>query len=820
MAAEHDPPAPRKAGLGLPMASSPTAIDPVCGMTVSPATAHGPHRHEGHDYYFCCPHCLEKFAADPPRYLGGRPASSPAPTAPPGTQYTCPMHPDVRQDHPGACPDCGMALEPDAPGLSSRVEYTCPMHPEVVSDQPGSCPKCGMALEPREVAIDEAPNPELVDMSRRFWVGMVLGLPVFWVAMVDMLPGRPLHGLDMHWLNGVQLVLATPVVGWCGWPFFARAWSSLLHRSPNMFTLIALGVGAAYLYSLAATLAPGMFPRGYAGMVETYFDTAVVVTVLVLLGQMLEIRARQQTTGAIRRLLGLAPRSARRVGPGGKEEDVLLTEVRVGDVLRVRPGEKVPVDGAVTEGKSSVDESMLSGEPIPVEKATGDLVTGGTVNGTGSLLMKAQRVGADTTLAQIVRLVGEAQRSRAPVERLVNRVARFFVPAVLLVALLTFLAWGLFGGASGWTSGLINAVAVLIIACPCALGLATPMAVMVGTGRGAEAGILIRNAEALEVLGKADTLVVDKTGTLTQGKPRLATVETAGGFDEKQLLELAAGLERGSEHPLARAIIEGALARGLQPAASGEFESLTGKGVRGEVAGRRVLLGSPGLLSDNGVEASGLDSRLEELRQQGQTVVLVAVDGRLAGLLGVNDPVRETSREAIHLLHEDGLRVIMLTGDSRTTAEAVARQVGMDEVIAEVLPGQKVEVVRRLQAEGRLVAMAGDGVNDAPALAQAQIGIALGTGSDVAIHSAGVTLVRGDLRGIARARRLSRATMSNIRQNLFLAFAYNVLSVPVAAGVLYPVLGVVISPVWASVAMSLSSLSVVGNALRLRRQTL
>jgi Cu+-exporting ATPase len=696
------------------------------------------------------------------------------------------------------------------------------MHPEVVSDHPGSCPKCGMALEPREGAAGEAPNPELLDMTRRFWIGVFLGLPVFLVAMADMLPGQLLHGLDMRWLNWGQLILATPVVLWCGWPFFSRAWSSLLHKSPNMFTLIALGVGSAYLYSVAATVAPRLFPEGFQthGAVEPYFDTAVVVTVLVLLGQVLEIRARQQTGSAIRRLLALAPPTARRVGPGGREEDIPLTEVRVGDVLRVRPGEKVPVDGVVTEGRSSIDESMLSGEPIPVEKVAGDRVIGGTVNGTGSLLMKAERVGGDTTLAQVVRLVGEAQRSRAPVERLVNQVARWFVPAVLLVALLTFLGWGIFGGESRWALGLVSAVAVLIIACPCALGLATPMAVMVGTGRGAEAGILIRNAEALEVLGKVDTLVVDKTGTLTEGKPRLTTIQTVNDFQEGELLELAAGLERGSEHPLARAVVEGTEARGLAPAPGSEFESLTGKGVRGVVRGRRVLLGSAALLRDSGIDTAGLDARLEELRQQGQTVVLVAVDGRLAGLLGVSDPIRDSTREAIGLLHEDGLRILMLTGDSRTTAEAVARQVGVDEVIAEVLPQEKVEVIRRLQTEGRLVAMAGDGVNDAPGLAQAQIGIALGTGTDVAIHSAGITLVRADLRAIARARRLSQATMRNIRQNLFLAFAYNVLSVPVAAGVLYPLLGVLISPIWASVAMSLSSLSVVGNALRLRRQAL
>ncbi len=786
MSDEHSHhPSPQR-GLGLPLAPAASAVDPVCGMTVDPATAHGPHRHEGRDYWFCCPHCLHRFAAQPQRYLA--PPAAPPPAARPGG------------------------------------EYTCPMHPEVVSDRPGSCPLCGMALEPREPSAEERPDPELIDMSRRFWVGLVLGLPVFVVAMLDMLRLLPMHGPVRTWLDWGQLVLSAPVVLWCGWPFFARAWSSLVNRSPNMFTLIALGVGAAFVYSLAATVVPGQFPAGFQdrhGLVMPYFDTAVTVTVLVLLGQVLEVRARHTTGSAIRKLLALAPRTARRVEPGGAEGDVELSEVRVGDVLRIRPGEKVPVDGVVVEGRSAVDESMLTGEPIPVEKAPGARLTGGTVNGTGSLLLRAERVGSDTTLAQIVRLVSEAQRSRAPVERLVNRVARFFVPAVLLVAVITFLAWGLLGGPSGWANGLVSAVAVLIIACPCALGLATPMAIMVGVGRGAEIGVLIRNAEALEVLGHVDTLVVDKTGTLTEGRPRLVRVEPAGGFDERELLELAAGLERGSEHPLARAIVEGSEARGLSASKAGEFESLTGKGVRGVVAGRRVLLGNAALLREDGVNTSRLDDRLEELRRDGQTVVLVAVDGRLAGLLGVSDPVRGTTPEAVRLLHADGLRVIMLTGDSRTTAEAVARQTGVDEVIAEVLPQEKVEVVRRLQGEGRLVAMAGDGVNDAPALAQAQVGIALGTGTDVAMHSAGVVLVHGDLRGIARARLLSRATLRNIRQNLVLAFAYNVLSVPVAAGVLAPLLGVPATlPIWASVAMSLSSLSVVGNALRLRRQSL
>jgi Cu+-exporting ATPase len=626
----------------------------------------------------------------------------------------------------------------------------------------------------------------------------------------------------------VELVLATPVVLWCGWPFFERAWASVVHRSPNMFTLIALGVGAAYLYSVAATIIPRAFPEGFRAAggaveaVETYFDTAAVVTVLVLLGQVLEIRARSQTSGAIRKLLGLAPRTARVVRPDGREEDVPLAQVGPGDLLRVRPGEKVPVDGVVTEGRSAVDESMISGEPIPVEKESGSRVVGGTVNGTGGLLMRAERVGADTLLAQIVRMVGEAQRSRAPVERLVNQVARYFVPAVMLAALLAFVAWAARGPEPRLAHALVNAVAVLIVACPCALGLATPMAIMVGVGKGAESGVLIRDAEALETLYRADTLVVDKTGTLTEGKPRLARVQPAEVFTEEELLRLAASLERGSEHPLASAVVKGAEARGLRLAEVSDFRSVTGKGVVGRVEGRQVGLGNAALLRDLGVSEGELRPQAQEteLRSEVQTVVLVAVDGKFAGHLSVTDPIRASTPEAIRLLHEGGMRVIMLTGDRRTTAEAVGRELGIDEVIAEVLPAQKREVVQRLQREGRVVAMAGDGVNDAPALAQAQVGIAMGTGTDVAMESAGVTLVRGDLRGVARARGLSRLTMRGIRQNLFLAFVYNALAVPVAAGVLYPSLGLRVSPVWASVAMSLSSLSVVGNSLRLRRARL
>jgi Cu+-exporting ATPase len=794
-------------------------LDPVCGMTVDPATAAGSAEYGGQAYYFCSHHCLDKFRVAPQRYVEGNSTFHPHPPAPSEAVYTCPMDPEVRQDHPGTCPKCGMALEPAAIAPTTKVEYTCPMHPQIVRDQPGSCPICGMALEPRTVTVEEGPNTELSEMSRRFWVGLVLSVPVFLLAMADMLPGRPLHAHTAV-LNWVQLLLATPVVLWCGWPFFQRAWASVKFRSPNMFTLIALGVGAAYLYSLAATLAPWLFPEEFrmaGGAVESYFDTAAVVTVLVLLGQVLELRARSQTSGAIKRLLGLAPKTARVVRGDGREEDIPLEQVRPGDILRVRPGEKVPVDGTVTEGRSAVDESMISGEPIPVEKEPGSKVVGGTVNGIGSLLMRAEKVGSDTLLAQIVRMVGEAQRSRAPIERLVNQVSRYFVPAVLLVSILTFAVWGVWGTQPRLAHALVNAVAVLIIACPCALGLATPMAIMVGTGRGAESGVLIKNAEVLEVFERADTLVVDKTGTLTEGKPRLMAVEPAAGFSEEELLRLAASLERGSEHPLAAAVVEGAEAKGIRLVEATDFRSLTGKGVVGEVGGRAVALGNTVLLAEQGISVPDTQARIDTLRGQGQTVMLVAVEGRFAGLIGVADPVRSTTQEAIQLLHADGLRVIMLTGDSQATAEAVARQAGIHEVIAEVLPQEKHEVVKRLQAEGRIVAMAGDGINDAPALAQAQVGIAMGTGTDVAMESAGVTLVHGDLRAIVRARRLSRATMRNIRQNLFLAFVYNALSVPVAAGVLYPFFGVLISPIWASAAMSLSSLSVVGNALRLRK---
>lgn len=810
-----------------PAPAAGSVLDPVCGMTINPATAAGKHEHNGTTYYFCNPGCLTKFKADPEKYLApaAQTAAAPEPPAPAGTIYTCPMDPEIRQDHPGACPKCGMALEPDLATLPvARVEYTCPMHPEIVREGPGACPICGMALEPRTVTLAEPPNAELADMTRRMWIAAALTLPVFVLAMGDMILGMGLGGrIDPRISNWVGLVCATPVVLWAGWPFFVRGWASIVNRHANMFTLIALGVGAAYAFSVAATLFPGLFPAGFRvhGVVEPYFDTAAVITVLVLLGQVMELRARGQTSLAIRSLLGMAPKTAR-VIRDGVESDIPLPHVQVGDLLRVRPGEKVPVDGVVTEGRSSVDESMVSGEPIPVEKESGSRVTGATINGTGSLIMRAERVGNDTLLAQIVRMVSEAQRTRAPIQRLADVIAGYFVPAVVLIAILSFVAWAMWGPEPQLAFALLSAVAVLIIACPCALGLATPMAIMVGTGRGAGAGVLIKNAEALERLEKVDTLVVDKTGTLTEGKPKLAHVSVVAPFTEQDVLRHAAALEQGSEHPLAAAILAGARDRGVEVAKATEFESVTGRGVTGTVEGRRVLLGNPLLMQEHSIDLStnGLIDSSNALRAQGQTVMFLAIDGRLAGTLGAADPIKGSTAEAIRLLHGDGLRIVMLTGDNKGTAQAVASQLKIDEVIADVQPEQKRDVIQRLQREGRVVAMAGDGINDAPALAEASVGIAMGTGTDVAIESAGITLVQGDLRAIVRARRLSRATMRNIRQNLFLAFVYNAVGVPVAAGILYPVTGWLISPIWASAAMTLSSVSVILNALRLRRAEL
>jgi Cu+-exporting ATPase len=797
-------------------------IDPVCGMTVDPDRAAGSFEHKGETYFFCSKSCLNKFKDNPAAFVGvvSKPdTASRVDRAAESNIYTCPMHPEVRQEGPGSCPKCGMALEPlkvEAP--KEKVEYTCPMHPEIVRDRPGNCPICGMALEPRTITAEED-NRELRDMTRRFWTSVALTIPLLVIAMGDMFGLHLDRFVAPRSLSWLELALAAPVVLWGGWPFFVRGWQSLVNRSLNMFTLIALGVGVAYVYSLVATLVPDIFPASFremGGRVPVYFEPAAVIVALVLLGQVLELKARSQTGAAIRALLGLAPKTARRISEGGAEEDVPLDDVHPGDLLRVRPGEKVPVDGEVVEGASNVDESMVTGEPIPVEKRAGDRVVGATVNTTGGFVMRADRVGADTLLSRIVQMVSEAQRSRAPIQKLADHVSGYFVPAVLAVAVLTFIVWSLAGSESRMTYALVNAVAVLIIACPCALGLATPMSIMVAMGKGAQSGVLFKNAEAIDLLRKVDTLVVDKTGTLTEGKPKLVSVITAEGFEEPTMLRLAASLERGSEHPLAAAIVSGAEERGAALIATESFESVTGKGVTGRLEGRSVILGNLRLLEDNRVDPGSLAAKADALRADGQTVMFIAIDGRVAGLLGVTDPIKQTTSEAIGQLHEEGIRLVMLTGDNRTTAEAVAKKLGLDEVVAEVLPDQKVEVVKRFQQQGRTVAMAGDGINDAPALAQSHVGMAMGTGTDVAIESADVTLVKGDLRGIVRARRLSRATMGNIKQNLFFAFIYNALGVPIAAGVLYPFFGILLSPMIAAAAMSFSSVSVIGNALRLR----
>jgi len=809
-------------------------IDPVCGMSVDAGTDLR-HDFEGTEYLFCSVSCRERFIADPHTYLGIQAeerahdaAHVEAAACDDGTcdidiaavEYTCPMHPDVRQPGPGACTECGMALEPvTAPAPATRTEYTCPMHPEVVQDGPGNCPKCGMALEPRTVAVEEE-NAELSDMSRRFRVSLALAVPVFALAMTaDLAPGLLPEWLSMRAVQWTEFVLATPVVLWCGWPFFVRGWRSVVSWNLNMFTLIGLGVAVAWTYSVVALALPGIFPpvmRHADGTVPVYFEAAAVITALVLLGQVLELRARSRTNAAIKLLLQLAPNTARIVRADGGEEDVPLQQVQVGDTLRVRPGEKVPVDGTVTNGGSSVDESMVTGEPIPVAKAAGDGLIGATVNGNGSLLMRAEKVGADTLLAQIVRMVGEAQRTRAPIQKLADTVSGWFVPAVVIIALITLAAWGLWGPEPRLAHAVVNAVAVLIIACPCALGLATPVSIMVGTGKGATLGVLIKNAEALEIMEKIDTVVVDKTGTLTEGRPKLVSVQAADGFEADEVLRLAASLERASEHPLAEAIVGGAADKGVKLDPVEDFQSVTGKGVTGKVAGRTVALGSIRLLQDTNTDPGGLVQQAESGRAEGQTVMFVAIDGEAAGLIGVADPIKDSTAEAIESLHAEGVEVVMLTGDNRTTAAAVAGRLGIDRIEAEVLPDRKAAIVKKLQAEGRIVAMAGDGINDAPALAQAHVGIAMGTGTDVAMESAGVTLVKGDLRGIVRARRLSRAVMRNIRQNLFFAFIYNSLGVPVAAGVLYPVFGLLLSPMIAAAAMSFSSVSVITNALRLR----
>jgi Cu+-exporting ATPase len=799
--------------------------DPVCNMTINKENAAGKSHHGGIIYYFCSEACKGKFDENPDSFIGEESASLREETSGKGEIFTCPMHPEVRQEGPGSCPKCGMALESLTPSIApSKTEWTCPMHPEIVRVDPGDCPKCGMALEPRTVVgKEDEKNPELIDMTRRFWISAIFTAPLVVMVMGGFIPGIKIDSLvPMEIRRWVELVLATPVVLWGGLPFFIRGWQSIVNRSPNMFTLIGLGVSVAYIYSIVAALLPGIFPasfRGESGEVAMYFEAAAVIVTLVLLGQVLELKARSQTGAAIKALLGLAPKTARRI-KDGKEEDIPLERVHPGDLLRVRPGEKIPVDGIVTEGSSPVDESMVSGEPIPVSKEAGERVIGATINGTGTLVMKAEKVGADTLLAQIVNMVAEAQRSRAPIQKLVDIVAGYFVQVVIVIAILTFGVWAWVGPEPRFVYALINAVAVLIIACPCALGLATPMSIMVSTGKGATLGVLFKNAEAIEVMKKVNTLVVDKTGTLTVGKPELVEIVPADGFDEKSILYLAASLERGSEHPLAAAIVTGADEKGVSPANVESFESITGKGVSGKVEGREVALGNLKLLNDMGVDPGRLYERAEKMRTDGQTVMFVAVDGKAAGLVGVADPIKDTTHEAIAGLHKDGVNVVMLTGDSATTAQAVAKKLGLDDVVAEVLPDQKAESVKRFQNEGRIVAMAGDGINDAPALAQAHVGVAMGTGTDVAMESAGVTLVKGDLRGILRARLLSRATMSNIKQNLFFAFGYNALGVPIAAGVLYPFFGILLSPIIAAAAMSFSSFSVVGNALRLRRARL
>jgi Cu+-exporting ATPase len=796
--------------------------DPVCGMKVDPLKAAASVEHQGAKTYFCSQGCAAKFRAAPEEYAQPKPVS-PAPHQPAKTEsnltYTCPMHPEVKQPGPGSCPKCGMALEPATVNpLTKGTEYTCPMHPEIVRDAPGSCPICGMALEPRQVTAEDT-NPELADMTRRLWISVALAVPMLALMVSVFLPSMPMqHLFSARVWAWIEFALATPVVLWCGLPFFVRGWQSVVHRSLNMFTLIALGTGSAYLYSVFATVVPQIFPasfRGTTGQIDVYFEPAAVIVALVLLGQVLELRARSQTSSAIRALLGLAPKTAKRLDDKGGEADVPLDQVQVGDRLRVRPGEKVPVDGTVLEGHSSVDESMISGEPIPVEKDKDAKITAGTVNGTGGFVMRAERVGADTLLSQIVKMVSEAQRSRAPIQRLADQVSSYFVPAVIVSAVVTFVVWYFVGPQPRFAHALVNAVAVLIVACPCALGLATPMAIMVGTGRGARAGILIRNAEALEIFGKVDTLIIDKTGTLTEGKPTLSSVIPQPGFEESDLLQLVASLERSSEHPLAAAIVKGAEVKKLSLADVVGFNSTTGKGVKGTVSGKQVAVGNAELFRDLSVDPASLLDRAETLRKEGQTVMLVAVDGKAAGLVGVSDPIKESTPDAIRELREAGLTIIMVTGDNATTAKAVADKLGI-EFYADVLPQKKAEVVKDLQQKGSVVAMAGDGVNDAPALAQADIGIAMGTGTDVAMEACGITLLKGDLRGILRARHLSKSTMRNIRENLFFAFIYNAVGVPLAAGVLFPAFGLLLNPMIAAAAMSFSSVSVITNALRLR----
>ena len=800
------------------------AIDPVCGMTVTIETAKHTHELDGTTYYFCNPKCREKFVADPDKYLKATdPVCGMSVTKATAqhthehggtTYYFC--NPKCREKFI-ADPDKYLAdVRPEEPVIEGAI-YTCPMDPEIQQVGPGTCPICGMALEPMMITANSGPNPELIDFTRRFWIGLALTVPVFFLEMGGHVLG--LHFVSPALSNWIQLVLATPVVLWCGWPFFERGWKSIVTRNLNMFTLIAMGTGVAWVYSVVATVAPGLFPatfRGADGSVAVYFEAAAVITVLVLLGQLLELRARERTGGAIKALLDLAPKTARRIRDDGSDEEVSLEDIAIGDRLRVRPGEKVPVDGEVVDGHSALDESMVTGESMPVSKEVGDAVIGGTMNQSGALVMRADRVGVDTMLSRIVQMVAEAQRSRAPIQRLADQVSGWFVPAVVAAAVIAFAAWSIYGPEPRFTFALVAAVSVLIIACPCALGLATPMAIMVGVGRGAGAGVLIKNAEALERMEKVDTLVVDKTGTLTEGRPAVTEIVT-DGIEEAELLRLAASVERASEHPLAAAIVAAAETRGIALADATDFDAPTGKGALGTVDGRKVLLGTAGFLKEHGIDVAPLADKADALRKDGATAIFAGIDGKAAGVVAIADPVKETTPAAIKALHGEGIRIVMLTGDNRTTAEAVARRLGIDEVEAEVLPDQKSAVVERFRKEGRVVAMAGDGVNDAPALAAADIGIAMGSGTDVAIESAGVTLLKGDLNGIVKARRLSQATMRNIRQNLFFAFVYNTAGVPIAAGILYPFLGLLLSPMIAAAAMSLSSVSVIGNSLRLRR---
>ncbi len=819
-------------GADKPAVPVPGERDPVCGMNVNPSTAKHTHEHAGKKYYFCCGGCLEKFKADPAKYLAAPSAAAPA-TQPQHTNlegqnpmyYVCPMCPEVRETKPVPCPSCGMALEPENPLHTMRTEYTCPMHPEIVRAEPGSCPICGMALEPRTVTAADEENPELRDMTRRFWVGVVLTTPLLLIAMGSMIylggyvGALTVNGIKIS-LPWLELLLSTPVVLWCGLPFFQRFWSSLVNRSPNMFTLIGLGTGAAYIYSVVATVAPQIFPQSMHGMAgmgvypDVYFEAAAAITTLVLLGQVMELRARSRTSAAIRALLDLSPNTARLIAANGEEKDIPLDQVHPGDKLRVRPGEKIPVDGVIVEGRSSVDESMITGESIPVEKEQGSKVIGATINSTGSFIMQAERVGSETLLARIVQLVGQAQRSRAPIQRLADRVAAWFVPAVVAISVITFFAWFFFGPQPRLANALVNAVAVLIIACPCALGLATPMAIMVGTGRGAHAGVLIKNAEALETLEKVDTLVVDKTGTLTEGKPKLTGISIMQPEWKDELLRMAASLERASEHPMAGAIVSAAVEKKIALYNPKDFSSIPGKGVRGNVEGHDVAVGNLPLMVESKI--LGKDSRYSSLGSNNGAALFVAIDGKLAGTLTVSDPIKGTAKTAVDELKKNHVNVVMLTGDRRETASEIAGELNITEFEAEVLPERKSAVVKKLQEQGRVVAMAGDGINDAPALAQANVGIAMGTGTDVAIESGGITLLKGDLNGILRARRLSQATMRNIRQNLFFAFIYNAIGVPIAAGVLYPFFGILLSPIFAAAAMSFSSVSVITNALRLR----